>query len=764
MSPKDDEFRIRLLATFQGEAIEHIQAMSAGLIELEKAERPAERATMIETVFREAHSLKGAARAVNLLRVEAFCQSVESVMDLAKRGELELTPEALDVLHSAVETLKVLLGAGQDSGTGKEESERVTHQLMELSRHKTRVSATSVIEDHTEVRSSAPATPTGSENVRISATRLEALLLETEELLTVRMGGEQLSRDLVRTAGEFSEWKREWKKVQPLVRVLERAMERAQTDRTGAASLPSTGESVDPKVLRRLIDFLGWNESYSTTLGNHLGACAQQATHVQLLLGTAVDTLLRETKQTLMLPCSYLTDVLPALVRELSRVQRKEVDLTVSGIDIEVDRRVLQEIREPVIHLLRNCIDHGIETPSERTAKGKPVRGTIAISVTRPNSSNVELRISDDGAGIDGATVNEAAAKLRKGSAESEKSAEGQDPFSVIFWSGVSTSKYVTDISGRGLGLAIVREKVDALGGKVSVLSSIGTGTTFILALPVTLSTFRGLLVKVGEREYVIPIAFIERVAQVQRENIRTVENRLTVSIEGTIYSFADLRDVLGIRREHTKAGITDTLKVVILDFSDNKIAFAVDEIAEEQEVLVKGLGPQLRRVNNVSGAAVLGSGKVVPVLHTPDLLKSAMKLLDSAVRESQEDPGTAPRRRSILVVEDSITARNLMKNILEGSGFSVTTAVDGVEALATVRENTFDLVVSDVDMPRMNGFELTARIKNDRNLAELPVVLITALESPRDRERGIEVGASAYIVKSSFEQHNLLEIIDRLV
>ena len=756
MSPNDDEFRIRLLATFRVEAAEHVQAMSGGLIELEKAEKPAVRAMIIETVFREAHSLKGAARAVNLLRIEAFCQSVENVMDLAKRGELELSAVALDVLHGAVETLKVLLAAGQESATGNEESERVSGQLRELLLHRTRPPAPSVEVVDTEARQSAPIPPAADETVRISATRLEALLLDSEELLAVRVGGEQLSKDLLRIATEFSGWKREWKKVQPLVRVLGRAVERTQKSGNTDGSLPSGYESVDLKALRKLIDFLGWNESCTATLGDQVGTCAQQSMQVERQLGTAVDTLLRETKQALMLPCSYLTDVLPALVREISRVQRKDVDLRFEGIDIEVDRRVLQAIKEPVIHLLRNCIDHGIETPAERTASGKPVRGTIVLSVTRLDSSNVELRISDDGAGIDVRKLMEAAAKLRN--------SDDGDPLSLIFESGISTSRFVTDISGRGLGLAIVREKVEALGGSVSVESSTGKGATFILTMPVTLSTFRGLLVRVGDREYVIPTASIERVALIRPENVRTVENRMTISMNGTTFSLAELRDVLGIRSEQPTAVPSKRLKVVIVRSSESQIAFAVDEIADVQEVLVKGLGPQLRRVKNVSGAAVLGSGKIVPVLHTPDLLKSAITLMDSVVRISQEEPGAAPRSKSILVVEDSITARNLMKNILEGAGFDVTTAIDGVEALKAVREKTFDLVVSDVDMPRMNGFEFTARIRKDEKLAELPVVLITALESSRDREHGIEVGASAYIVKSSFEQHNLLEIIDRLV
>ncbi|MGB7543617.1 MAG: response regulator, partial [Burkholderiales bacterium] len=329
-----------------------------------------------------------------------------------------------------------------------------------------------------------------------------------------------------------------------------------------------------------------------------------------------------------------------------------------------------------------------------------------------------------------------------------------------VFQSGVSTSPIITDVSGRGLGLAIVREKVERLGGSVAIESRPGAGTRLRIALPLTLATFRGVIVRAGERLFVIPAASFERVVRVAKEDIRTVENRETIPLGGRAVSLVGLGDLLELPRKAGEAA--DSVQAVVLGLGAARIAFRVEQVLGEQEVLVKTLGPQLARVRNVAGASVLGTGQVVPVLNVPDLMHSAVKRATVPIAPVAESAGA--QQRSILVVEDSITSRALLKNILESVGYRVTTAVDGIDAYTALKTATFDLVVSDVEMPRMDGFDLTAKVRADKQLAELPVVLVTALGSPEHRERGIDVGANAYIVKSSFDQSNLLEIVRRLI
>jgi two-component system chemotaxis sensor kinase CheA len=450
-------------------------------------------------------------------------------------------------------------------------------------------------------------------------------------------------------------------------------------------------------------------------------------------------------------------------VRDLSREQGKEIELTILGQEIEIDRRVLEEMRSPFIHMVRNCIDHGIETLAERKRKGKRPQGTISIAVSQTKSRVIDIVISDDGEGIDTGKVREVALKQGILSREEAEELDERGILPLIYQSGISTSPIITDISGRGLGLAIVQEKIGRLNGTVMVETTRDVGTTLRISIPVTLATFRGIIVRISEGFFVLPTTNVERAIRIKKEDIKTVENRETIQLDGNVLSFVALADILEMPREDRAGDTSDGLPVVIITSAGKRIAFLVDEIVDEQEVLMKGLGIQLSRVRNILGASVLSTGRAVPVLNASDLVKSAVKI--SAVPAKVSTPKiTEPEKRSILVVEDSITARTLLKNILETAGYKVMTAVDGVEAVTALKTESFDLVVSDVDMPRMNGFDLTARIRGDKMLSELPVVLVTALETREHRERGIEVGANAYIVKSSFDQSNLLEIVRRLI
>jgi len=320
----------------------------------------------------------------------------------------------------------------------------------------------------------------------------------------------------------------------------------------------------------------------------------------------------------------------------------------------------------------------------------------------------------------------------------------------------------ITRISGRGLGLAIVREKVEKLGGRVAIESHRGSSTTIRMTLPLTLATFRGVLIESAQRLFVLPTAQVDRVTRFKPQDVQTVEGRRTLALNGRAVALVDLAEVLQLPSTARKPHPPEATPVLVLGAGEQRVAFAVDAVLDEREVLVKRLTKPLSRVRNIDGATILGSGEVAPILNVSDLLKSARTAGATPGKPAAAVASAIPAKR-ILVVEDSITSRMLLKGILESAGYDVKTAVDGIDAFTALRAERFDLVVSDVEMPRMNGFDLTVRIRAERTLAEVPVVLVTALESREDREHGIDVGANAYLVKSSLDQSDLLETLRRL-
>jgi two-component system chemotaxis sensor kinase CheA len=796
MDKKEQEFLKHLRETFRVEAEEHLRNLSAGFMELEKTTEPVRAAQIVETVFREAHSLKGAARSVNLKEIESLCQPLESALAALKRGEITLAAPLFDLFHQTVDSLAGLITAMDVDRTSAERAD-----LRELGRRLAEAAQGSEppappdsppLNPQTPIGGAGPGIPPSTpppakpaetrldpetpapeaapmrtpvqkktvaqrpagegllaplETVRIPITKLDPLLLQAEEMIQAKLAGGQRAAELREIQEALVSWKFDWAK--------------------WTAQRPAHSGEIPE-----------WAAARMDALAGKVASVSQAFEQDQRALRHMVDDHLDAMKQVLMLPVATLVEVFPSLVRGLGRDQGKEVDLVMDGTGIEMDKRILEELKDPLIHVLRNCVDHGIEKPTERLRQGKAGRGTITLAFSTRDNRQVEILVSDDGAGINLERVRAAAARAGSLAAEAAAKLDSQGTLALIFQSGISTSEIITDISGRGLGLAIVREKVEKFGGSVSVDTHAGAGTTFRLLLPLTLATFRGVRVRAREQVFVLPSAQVERAVRVDLDEIETVENRETIRLDGSILSLVRLGDVLAlplrnnghhpgkVPSRHTAATEgepSNHLSVLILALAEKRIAVQVDEVLAEEEVLVKGLGGQLRRVRNISGATVLGAGRVVPVLNVGDLMDSAVRP-GAAVGEVAAVEKTAARTGRILVAEDSITARTLLKNILETGGYQVTTAVDGADAFTQLRSGEFDLVVSDVDMPRMSGFELTTKIRLDKKLGELPVVLVTALESRPDRERGIEVGANAYIIKSSFDQSNLLNVIQRLL
>lgn len=769
MGKSKDDFRKRLLSTFKIEAHEHIKTLSSGLIELEKNPSAEVQTDIVETIYRSSHSLKGAARAVNMTDIETICQSLEGVFAVWKQGRIQRSSVLFTTLHHTIDIIGTLLSS-IDTGAVSAEKTQISKLIQDLSLFENvgerKGEVTEAETPHTTTTSTPAASssrehqfvkkqPHASETVRISTAKLGSLMLQAEEMLNAKLMASHHYTNLHDVVSLLEELKNKCKKMH-----LDTLPARLSFGKKHHAHEKDVGVT---QFLRQQ-EFVDWTHTHINSIEDKLASLIKSSRQYNKILDRMVNNLLDDMKKAMMLPFSTLLEGFPLLIRNISHEQGKEVDLVIHGEGIEIDRRILEEIKDPLIHLARNCVDHGIEEPSERMKHKKQSRGIINITISHINGSKVEMLVSDDGSGIDAGKIKRTAVKNGIISQAEADTLNEQALLSFIFRSGFSTSPIITDISGRGLGLAIVREIIEKLGGSISIETRLHTGTTFRILLPLTIATFRGVSVRAANRVFIIPSTHVEQAARIKNDEIKTVENKETISLNGRTVPFVRLERALELSPPPKKENSRIFTAVLVLCFAEKRIAFGVDEMLNEQEVLVKGLGKQLSRIRNIAGAAILGTGKPVPILNVSDLIKSAVKASIPVTPPATLARESDVKRKSVLIAEDSITSRILLRNILESAGYTVKTAVDGIDAITLLKTEDFDLVVSDVEMPRMNGFDLTRKIRDDKKLADTPVVLVTALESREDRERGIEVGANAYIVKSSFDQSNLLEVVRRLI
>jgi two-component system chemotaxis sensor kinase CheA len=443
-------------------------------------------------------------------------------------------------------------------------------------------------------------------------------------------------------------------------------------------------------------------------------------------------------------------------VRDVAVSLGKTVELVVEGQEIEGDRTVLDALREPLLHLVRNAIDHGIESPAERKRLGKPAMGTLGI-VAALRGDRLTVRVHDDGAGLDIAGIRAVLAQRGR-----EAPAEDRDVVRALFESGFSTRREATAFSGRGVGLDIVRDAVVRLGGTVDVDWVPGKGTVFTIETPVSVATLRTLLVVAGGQTLALPTAFVQRLARVPRGDVRHIEGRSVLLSDESPVPLVSLARLLG--PPLVERAPDGDLTVVVLVAGARTLAVAVDDVLEEREIVVRplehvGAGAEA----HFSGATLLDGRRVALVVNVAALSLTGIHA-DGGAASVNVAPVTVRRRQRVLVVDDSITTRTLEQSVFSAAGFEVETAVDGADAWRMIEQGKYDLVVTDVEMPRLDGLQLCERIRASATHARLPVILVTSLDKPEQRARGLETGADAYITKSSFDQDTLLSIVRQLL
>ncbi|MBN1483233.1 MAG: hybrid sensor histidine kinase/response regulator [Chloroflexia bacterium] len=745
----DDDILQQLMVSFRQELAERLGTINSGLLALEQQPEPPRQAEILEELFRHVHSLKGAARAVQLKPIEELAHGMEDVFGAAKRGSIHLDAEIFDLLYQGLDLIGIVM-ARVEKAEDLEQGLELPDYLIRLGEAWRRqpVQVPQLAAEERPAPREAPAKQSppsavlegplqswSGETIRVPTARLDELMAQSGELLVTRLALSRRAEEIAELLQRVGQWQRDWQRL-----------------RGGNGAQGELAELLQRNELH-LRELAGWIGGFSQRLGEDLA---------KLMLVT--EGLQEGVKQARMLPLATLVGTLRRIVRDLAREKGVEVAMEVVGGDVEMDKYVLEQLQDPLMHLLRNCIDHGIEPPDEREQRGKARRGRIELKAERQGNS-IQVEIWDDGAGVDPQAVREAA--VRRGLLSAEAAAEiGQEEIlSLIFAPELSTSPIITEVSGRGIGLDIVRRNVEGLQGRVEVESRPGEWTRFRLTLPLTLVSTRCLLLREGGAVYAVPIGTVERIEVVTLQDMAVVEGRLALQYRGRPLPLARLDEILELGGEALEYGAEEEVVVLVLTAAGDQVGFVVEEVLDETEVVVKNLGRQLARVRNVAGATVLGTGRVALILNVGDLIKSAQRapsrtLLDLEVeREEREE-----KRKRILIVDDSITTRTLEKNILTTAGYEVLLATDGQEALDVLAEYDFDLIVADVDMPRMDGFDLTESVKQEPRYQDLPVILVTSLDSPEYKARGIEVGAEAYIVKGAFDQDALLETIQQLI
>jgi len=814
MMIEDEELRL----LYKTSSEEHLQKLESDLMILEK--NPQDTAAL-EEFLREAHTLKGDSRMLGLDDIEMLVHHLEDSMEGIKAGQSEITPELCDRLYQGIDAINQL---SRNAVTGESIEVNTSAVLAYLMGSSEQVPAMetseadlfaddddlfdtqSVLDDgeadlfddpladseadlfgddddlfdtqsvpddgeadlfdddlsdnsaanlvenvplvaSPQVQISTPPSPplvaaAGTERnykidtIRVEPQKLDALMTQASELTVTKLRISQQITEIEQILALWSGWGREDKTI-----------------------LSDIEQAVDPEVLLPLKQYLHSTEQRVNSLGNLIVNLRTRANEDINSLGIISDRLETGINGLRQLPLATVFNIYPRMVRDLARQQGKEIELIIEGGDTKADKQILEEIKDPLLHLIRNAIDHGIETPAERIAQGKSSTATLTLRGYQTGSS-IGIEISDDGRGLNLDRISQTAIK-RKVHTEAEISMMSEAEIqSLIFASGFSTRTEITELSGRGVGLDVVRANVERLKGAIQVTSVPGNGCKFQVRLNTSLATTKVLIVELVHTLYALPLEFIQTMITLTSQDIYEIEGKTTITFEDRPLSVTPLDRLLQLPRPETEE-VKNYLSCIVLQVGSNRFGVIVDDLVDQQDVVLKPQSKLLKRVPNIAGATILGNGSVCMVLNPTDLIHS---FRNGSWQNAVATVETAVAKNRLLLVEDSIIIRTQMQRLLKGAGYEVTIAENGLLGLQQVQNQGFDIILSDVEMPQMSGLEMTKAIRQNSNYDRLPIVLITTLASPEDKRRGKDAGANAYLTKGDFDQQLLFETLEQLI
>ena len=747
---QNDFNQFSLLELFHQEAENQTLVLTQGLLALER--EPADAGTL-EALMRAAHSLKGAARIVGLEAAVLVTHAMEDCFVAAQKGAILLTPAAVDVLLKGVDLFnRIAQTPAENVAIWKNESAPEIEELVVSVRAITRG------EMPPEKTPSAPVSSPAPEPVAEPAPHnkpVPAAAVKPDDRV-LRVAATNLNR-LLGLAGEAlveSRWLSPY--AESLLRLKRQQTKLSETLEALRELL--AGQSSREQTLARLAEAQQQSAACIRTLGDRHGELELYTRRSASLS----HRLYREVLASRMRPFADGIQGFQRMVRDLARQLGKEVELQISGEATPVDREVLERLEAPLTHLLRNAVDHGLETPQERLQAGKPRAGQIRMEA-RHVAGLLMIAIEDDGQGVSLERLRRAVAAKNHTTPEVAANLSDEELLDFLFLPGFSLREEVTEISGRGVGLDVVQNMVKSVGGSIRMSTQPGSGMRFHLHLPLTLSVMRFLLVEVAGEPYAFPLARLARTLEVARGDIETLEGREHVPFEGQCVGIVSAAQIFG--KAAPQAG--DTLSVVILGDRSKRFGVVVDRFLGERQLVVQPLDPRLGKIKDISAGALMPDGSPVLILDVDDVVRSVELLISRGGLDrvqTAEAAAAGARRKRVLVVDDSLTVRELERKLISSAGYEVEVAVDGMDGWNAARTQAFDLVVTDIDMPRLDGIELVRLIKNDPRLKELPVMIVSYKDRPEDRTRGLQAGADYYLTKGSFHDETLLNGIVDLI
>jgi two-component system, chemotaxis family, sensor histidine kinase and response regulator WspE len=744
MSPADLR-DVSMLELFRMEAETQAQAITGALLALE---RDPVAAAQLELCMRAAHSLKGAARIVGLAVGVSVAHAMEECFVAAQQGRLRLGHKQIDLLLAGTDLLARIANTPEpDLGQWTEQKSADVEGCL---------SALARILDGTDEAGESPGAGEPQSMGSASPSGAHPWVGRDNSDRVLRVTAENLNRLLGLAAQSLVESR--W--VKPFAVSLLR-LKRMNHD--ACNTLDSLHEALSGQVLDE-------NTQIALALARRRALECRQFVSERLVELEMFDQrslnlahrLYDEALACRMRPFGDGVQGFPRMVRDLGSSLGKQVKLEIVGEATQVDRDILVKLDAPLGHLLRNAVDHGIEPLEERRAAGKPAEGVVRLEA-RHSAGALQIIISDDGGGVDLDKTREIVVKRKLIDREAAATLSEAELLEFLFLPGFTVKSAVTEISGRGVGLDVVQDMVKQVRGTVRVSSQSGQGTRFLLQLPVTLSVIRTLLVEVGGEPYAFPLAAIVRTLQLSKDKIELLEGRQHFDFEGRRVGLVTAHQVLGTREP---SPVGDKLPVIVLGDLSHTYGLVVDRFLGERELVVQPLDPQLGKIKDIAAGALMDDGSPVLIVDSEDLIQSMDKLVSAGLlsKVAHVSPSKETKRKRVLVVDDSLTVRELERKLLGNQGYQVEVAVDGMDGWNAVRTGHFNLVVTDIDMPRMDGIELVSLIRKDPNLKSVPVVVVSYKDRDEDRKRGLEAGAAYYLTKGSFHDETLLQAVVDLI